>query len=158
MERYANLSGTRTPSLRKQRQAFLALLRAAGAVGVKHARLCTAHPVPCCYCCTWHLQLFSRLLHFPVLSGGLAAAAIAAGAFIISDAISAALPRPLYPYMHTHTHTTHVSICAQEGIPEEYDVIFVGSLSVDVDVMEQEVRTCMPLGRGCPESHTLNAA
>lgn len=27
----------------------------------------------------------------------------------------------------------------QEGIPEDYDVVYVGSLSVDVDIMEQEV-------------------
>lgn len=29
---------------------------------------------------------------------------------------------------------------AKEGIPEEFDVVYVGSLSVDVDIMEQEVR------------------
>lgn len=31
-------------------------------------------------------------------------------------------------------------LCPQEGVPDEYDVIYVGSLSVDVDIMEQEVR------------------
>lgn len=29
----------------------------------------------------------------------------------------------------------------QEGIPEEYDVVYVGSLSVEVDPREQDVST-----------------
>lgn len=32
-----------------------------------------------------------------------------------------------------------VCVCVQEGIPEEYDVVYVGSLSVDVDPREQDV-------------------
>jgi hypothetical protein len=35
-------------------------------------------------------------------------------------------------------------VCLQEGVPDEFEVVYVGSLSVDVDVMEQEVR-----GGGC---------
>jgi hypothetical protein len=31
-------------------------------------------------------------------------------------------------------------VCLQEGVPDEFEVVYVGSLSVDVDVMEQEVR------------------
>ena len=31
-------------------------------------------------------------------------------------------------------------MCLQEGIDEEYQIMYVGCLSVDVDPMEQEVR------------------
>jgi hypothetical protein len=32
-----------------------------------------------------------------------------------------------------------VLCCVQEGIPDEYDVVYVGSLSVEVDPREQDV-------------------
>jgi hypothetical protein len=35
----------------------------------------------------------------------------------------------------------------QEGIPDDFDVVYVGSLSVDVDIMEQEVSR-QPLAPG----------
>lgn len=59
---------------------------------------------------------------------------------VLNAAALPLLPLPLLPLLPL------LLACRtrQEGIPDEFEVVYVGSLSADVDIMEQEVRARRP--------------